>query len=131
VEAVDPFLLRTLLAAGVMPIVAPVGIDQEAQVYNVNADTVAASIATAMKARDLLLVTDAGCLRRGPEEGAARVSHCDRAGFQAGVEEGWIQGGMQVKIQLALEAIEAGVDQVWVTGAADVVSRARGTRITV
>jgi acetylglutamate kinase len=130
VEEVDPSLLRTLLDAGVMPIVAPVGIDHQGQVYNVNADTVAASIATTMKAQDLLLVTDAGCLRRGPQEGAERVSHCDRAAFQAGVEEGWIQGGMRVKIQLALEAIEGGVAQVWVTGAGDVARRDHATRIT-
>lgn len=125
VIGIDTRYLRVTLEQGVLPIVAPLGIDAEGQVYNVNADTVAVAIASELKAAELLLVTDAGCVLRG----TTRLAECDRALFDQGVAQGWIQAGMRVKIQLGLEALEAGVREVWVTGPEDIVRRRASTRI--
>ena len=116
VEGVHPELLRVLIGQGVVPIVAPIGIDGEGQVYNVNADTVAVAIAREMGAAEMLFVTDSGWLR---DAAGAPIAECNRALFGRGLEEGWIQGGMRVKIQLALEALDAGVAEVRVCGADD------------
>lgn len=130
VVQVQPEILRTLLDAGFLPVVAPIGIDDSGQVYNVNADTVAVAIARELGATELLLVTEAGGLRTGPGPFDKRIRTCNQTMFDHGVDAGWIKGGMRVKIQLALEAIEGGVKDVWVTGAGDITERANATHIT-
>ncbi|MBO6575136.1 MAG: acetylglutamate kinase [Rhodothermales bacterium] len=113
VQGVDPSLLQTLISSGYLPVVAPIGIDAEGQVYNVNADTVSVAIAGALAATELLLVTETGGLL---DDAGKPVERCDRTLFQAGLDQGWIQGGMRVKVQLALEALEAGVSRVRIVG---------------
>lgn len=130
VESVDPGVLETLLEAGILPIVAPIGIDAEGVDYNVNADTVSVAIAKALGAEELLLVTEAGGLRTGSGPFDKRIKRCNRELFTEGVDAGWIKGGMRVKIQLALEAIDGGVKDVWVVGVGDVVERSSATHIT-
>lgn len=130
VVSVEPDILHTLLRAGFLPVVAPIGIDEAGRVYNVNADTVAVAIARELGARELLLVTEAGGLRTGPGPFDKRIRSCNQKMFDEGVDAGWIKGGMRVKIQLALEAIAGGVKDVWVTGAGDITRRANATHIT-
>ncbi|NNE69492.1 MAG: acetylglutamate kinase [Rhodothermales bacterium] len=130
VVEVNPRILTTLLEAGYLPVVAPVGIDEGGADYNVNADTVSVAIAKALGAEELLFVTEAGGLRSGPGPFDKRIRQCNREMFEKGTDAGWIQGGMRVKIQLALEAIEGGVNDVWVVGAGDLVERANATHIT-
>ncbi|MFT4604907.1 MAG: acetylglutamate kinase [Rhodothermales bacterium] len=130
VVAVQPEILHTLLGAGFLPVVAPIGIDETGQVYNVNADTVAVAIARELGAAELLLVTEAGGLRTGSGPFDKRIRICTQAVFDKGVDDGWIKGGMRVKIQLALEAIAGGVKDVWVTGAGDIAERINATHIT-
>jgi acetylglutamate kinase len=130
VVAVQPEILHTLLGAGFLPVVAPIGIDETGQVYNVNADTVAVAIAQELGAAELLLVTEAGGLRTGSGPFDKRIRTCNQKMFDEGVDAGWIKGGMRVKIQLALEAIAGGVKDVWVTGAGDITQRSNATHIT-
>lgn len=130
VQGVDRTLLDTLLQAGFLPVVSPLGVDGEGNAYNVNADTVARHVAAAIGAFDLLLVTETGSLRRGTDASAPPVAHCDAALFEAGLAEGWIGGGMRVKIQVALDAARAGIASVWVVGYDDLVERTRATRVT-
>ncbi len=130
VVSVQPEILRTLLGAGFLPVVAPIGIDEAGQVYNVNADTVAVAIARELRAVELLLVTESGGLRTGPGPFDKRIQTCNQKMFDEGVDAGWIEGGMRVKIQLALEAIAGGVKDVWVAGAGDITDRANATHIT-
>ncbi len=129
VESVDAEFLEVSLGAGLMPIVAPLGIDDSGQVYNVNADTVAVAIAQELQAAELLLVTEAGGLRTGAEADATLVPVCDAEMFEAGVRDGWITAGMRVKMELGLEALAGGVGEVWVTAAADLVRREKATRV--
>ncbi|QXD14380.1 acetylglutamate kinase [Rhodocaloribacter litoris] len=129
VEAVRPGIVAALLAGGFVPVIAPLGIDAAGQVYNVNADTVARHLATALGAAAFLLVTEAGGLRRTPSDPASLLDRCDAATFERGVADGWIQGGMRVKLAVAFEALRAGIPDVYVLAPDDLLERRRATRI--
>jgi len=129
VETIDPTLLELLMGQALLPIVAPLGVDDDGQLYNVNADTVASALARALSARQLLFVTDTGGVRREPSKPASHLDVCDAAAFDIGVEAGWITGGMRVKIQTALDALRDGVDQALVCAPDDLLSQNRGTEI--
>lgn len=129
IEAIDPSLLERLLAQDVMPIVAPLGIDGEGQLYNVNADTVASALASALKAKELLFVTGTGGVRRNADDPASHLHTCDAETFDVGVEEGWIEGGMRVKMKTALDALRDGVSSAFVCAPDDLVARSRATEV--
>ncbi len=129
IEAIDPSLLESLLAQDVMPIVAPLGIDDEGQLYNVNADTVASALAGALRAKELLFVTGIGGVRRDAENPDSHLDTCDAETFDLGVEEGWIEGGMRVKMKTALDALRDGVSRAFVCAPDDLVSRSRATEV--
>ncbi len=129
VVEVRPRLLRTLLSADMTPVVGPLGVDANGQAYNVNADTIARSIAEAVGARLLLLVTETGSLRRDVQGRGETVAVCDRETYASGIEQGWIDGGMRVKLQVAFEALEGGVGEVWIAAPDDLISRSAATRI--
>ena len=129
VEAVDPTLLEPLLGRGLLPIVAPLGVDEKGQLYNVNADTVASALARALAARQLLFVTDTGGVRRDPADPSSHLEVCDAAAVERGVEAGWIEGGMRVKVETALDALRDGVKQALVCAPGDLLSQDRATEI--
>ncbi len=126
---VDTRVLDALLAAGLTPVIGPLGVDDAGQAYNVNADTIASSIAQAVGATLLMLVTETGSLRNGADGSGSAVSHCSRAAFEAGIKEGWISGGMRVKLQVALDALEAGVPEVVIVGPGDLLKRSHATHV--
>ncbi|MEM9664900.1 MAG: acetylglutamate kinase [Bacteroidota bacterium] len=128
VTSVDLTLLLHLLDGGFVPIVGPVGLDAEGQLYNVNADTVSRTLAVALRADRYLLVTDAGGLRFDAEDPGSRLDTCTRAVYKRGVAEGWIAGGMRVKAQVALDALDAGVGDVRIIGPAELDDPTGGTR---
>ena len=104
--SVDPKVLRLLIGADIVPVVAPVGVGEDGQTYNINADTAAGAIAGALGAERLLMLTDVpGVLdpekRLIPEMTVAEVKH--------GIEAGWIAGGMIPKVETCIYAIERGV----------------------
>jgi acetylglutamate kinase len=129
VEAVDPTVLRGLLGAGVVPVVAPLGIDADGQIYNVNADTIAQRLATALRARALFFVTATGGVRRRADDPASRLDVCTAETFATGVDAGWINGGMRVKLHTALEAVQDGVEEAVICAAADLLSQQHATRV--
>jgi acetylglutamate kinase len=102
VVAVDPRVLDALLAAGQLPVVAPLGMDG-GSLLNVNADEAGGAIAAA-RGGLLLLCTDvAGVLRDG-----ARVGRLDAAGAEAMLADGTASAGMRPKLRAALVAARAG-----------------------
>ena len=129
VEDVDVRLVQTLLGSGFVPVLAPLGLDATGQIYNVNADTVACAVAEALAASSFLLVTESGGVRRDASEPASRLDRCDRAIFERGVDEGWIAGGMRVKLHVAFQALEAGIPDVAVLSPSALLTRADATRI--
>lgn len=129
VDHANPEVLHALLGSGFLPIIAPLGIDDNGAIYNVNADTVARTLAEALDASQFLLVTASGGVRRDPEDASSLLDVCSRATFEAGKADGWIQGGMRVKLQVAFEALAAGIPDVFILAPDDVQTRSRATRV--
>ncbi len=108
VQDIDPGLIRTLEREGFIPIIAPVGVDDEGQTYNINADSVAAAVAGALGARRLILLTDvAGVLDKQGE----LISTMTAREAARAIEDGTAQGGMIPKLKCCLEAVDAGVEK--------------------
>ena len=129
VTGVDMSVVNELLATGRVPVIAPLGMDDKGQVYNVNADTVAQNLAAALGAKQLLLVTSAGGVCRDADATTKRLDICDSDTVSTGVAEGWIAGGMRVKVETAIAAVDAGVEEAFICAAHDLQARAQATRV--
>ena len=106
VVAVNAALIRTLQQQHFIPVIAPVGVGDAGETYNINADTVAGAVAKAMQAAKLILLTDvAGVL----DENQHLVSSLDRDRALVMMDEGTITGGMIPKVNCCLEAVTGGV----------------------
>ena len=99
-------LLENLLDGGVVPVVAPIAVGDDGASYNVNADTMAGAIATALQARCLLLLTDVAGVLDG--EGTLLPS-LTLADVSRLVDEGVVSGGMIPKLETATSAASGGV----------------------
>jgi len=105
-ERIDPKILRLLIGADIVPVVAPVGVGADGQTYNINADTVAGAIAGALEAERLLMLTDVrGVL--GPD--GILIPEMSVAEVKKGIADGWISGGMIPKVETCIYAVERGV----------------------
>ncbi len=106
-ETVDRTVVDTLSAAGMIPVIAPIGVGADGHTYNINADTMAGAIAGALGASRLFLLTDvSGVL----DKAGALLTDLDPAAVKALQGDGTISGGMIPKLQTCVDAVEAGVD---------------------
>ena len=105
-EHVDARVLKLLIGADIVPVVAPAGVGEDGQTYNINADTVAGAIAGALDAERLLMLTDVAGVR-GPD--GNHIPQMTIADIRAGIAAGWISGGMIPKVETCIEAVERGV----------------------
>jgi acetylglutamate kinase len=109
VERVDPRLLIDLCNSGVVPVIAPIAVDHEGNPLNVNADTAAGEIASALRAAKFVLMTDVeGVL----DKDKRHLTSLDAVTVQQLVDNGTISGGMIPKVQCALDAVKNGVEKV-------------------
>ncbi|TAK28687.1 MAG: acetylglutamate kinase [Chloroflexota bacterium] len=97
-------ILRIILDAGYLPIVAPIGLDEHGQHYNINADTVAGGLALAVRADDLIFLTDVPGIRDGSGQVVTQLSRDD---VEMLIAEGVIASGMIPKTQACLCALGA------------------------
>ncbi len=106
VTEVNPEVLESLDRSGFIPVVAPVGVSPEGVTLNINADYVASSIASSMKAEKLILLTDVqGVLdKKGQIISTLTVKEAKNL-----IKKGVIQGGMIPKVETCIEALKAGV----------------------
>jgi acetylglutamate kinase len=108
VTSVNRDLLEVLLAKNYVPVVSPVGLGEDGEGYNINADAAAAEIAVALRAEKLIYLTDvAGILEKGE-----LVSEIGAKELTRKIAEGVITGGMVAKAKSILKAIEGGVSSV-------------------
>jgi acetylglutamate kinase len=106
---INPELLRTIIASDAIPVIAPIGVSEEGETYNINADTFAGAIAVAMRAKRLLLLTDVpGVLDRRKQ----LISELKIADIARLIAEGVITGGMIPKVESSAAVVEAGVEGV-------------------
>ena len=106
-DQVDPYILEAMNDKGIIPVVAPIGWDADGGTYNINADTVAGAVASALGATRLLMLTDvAGVL----DKSGALMQELTIADCKALQEEGTLSGGMIPKIETCIDAVNKGVE---------------------
>jgi acetylglutamate kinase len=106
-EAVDTSVIDTAIAAGMIPVIAPIASGKDGETYNINADTMAGAIAAALGAARLFLLTDvAGVLGKD----GALLTDLDPAAIAALRADGIITGGMVPKLETCVAAVEAGCE---------------------
>ena len=109
ITQIDPALISHLQAAAFIPVIAPIGVGEEGETYNINADVVAGKVAEILKAEKLVLLTNTpGVL----DKDGKVVTDVTPAQIDALVEDGTLHGGMLPKIASALEAAQHGVKSV-------------------
>jgi acetylglutamate kinase len=107
-EKIDITVLNALMDSnkGIIPVIAPVGVGDDGRRYNVNADTAAGAIASALQAKRLLLLTDvAGVLDKSKN----LMREIRRDGVDSLMQDGTISGGMIPKLETAAKAVKMGV----------------------
>ena len=108
-DKVDPTVLRTLMAAEIIPVIAPLGFGADGQTLNVNGDTAAGAIAAGLHADRLLLLTDVSGVKNAEGEVVTELTPEQIVEL---TEQGVIAGGMIPKTETALDAIRGGVRAV-------------------
>jgi len=106
-ESIDRTIIDTLLAANIVPVIAPVAIGTDGHTYNINADTMAGHIAAALGAARLFLLTDVPGVLAKDKSLLTDLTPADIASLTA---DGTITGGMSPKLETCTTAVESGVD---------------------
>lgn len=108
---VDPKLVRRLLESDAdwVPVIAPIGVAEDGQTYNVNADTVAGAVAGALGAKRMLLLTDVAGVKGADGEIIRQMTVDEARGL---IADGTATGGMIPKLETAIAAVESGVEAV-------------------
>ena len=116
IAAVDTGIVQKLLEAQLVPVISPLAADDDGQVLNINADTVASTLARALGAEKLIFITDTAGLLEDKKDPASLVSYTDVAGLEKFESRGIIDGGMMPKVKAAKEALRGGVKRVHMVG---------------
>ncbi len=103
---IDVRVIHALTGAGLIPVIAPVGIGEDGQTYNINADTVAGAIAGALGAKRLLMLTDVSGVLDGDKKLIPELTIAD---IERHCTSGVISGGMIPKVETCVEAVRRGV----------------------
>lgn len=111
VDRVDPRIVTTLLEQRFLPVVASLAGDAEGNVYNVNADTVAETLAIALKAQKLLFLTGAPGVLRDRSDPSSLVTFADPDDLAGLLASGAIAGGMRPKVEACIRAATGGVER--------------------
>ena len=109
---IDPVV--DLLDKGYIPVISTLGCDNNGKVYNINADTAAAEIAGKMKAESLISMTDICGILMDRDDPTTLVTNITPSKARDLMDNGVIQGGMIPKVQCCLNAIELGVNRVFI-----------------
>jgi acetylglutamate kinase len=110
-DRVDPRILRTLLDARFVPVVASLAGDGDGDVFNVNADTVAESLAVALRAQKLIFLTGAPGVLRDREDPSSLIAFADPDDLASLLASGAVAGGMRPKVEACIRAATGGVER--------------------
>jgi len=106
-DDIDTRILDTISRAGMIPVVAPIGVGADGQTYNINADTMAGALAIATGAERLFLLTDVPGVLDKDRKLLSDLTPSDIAALK---QDGTVHGGMIPKLQTCIDAVEGGVD---------------------
>jgi acetylglutamate kinase len=109
VTSINPQIIETVIENGYIPVISPIGTDENHETYNINADLVAAAVAVAIKADKLVLLTDVPGLLQNPKDNDSLISVLKVSDVSGYIENGTIAGGMIPKVQCCIEAVTEGV----------------------
>lgn len=112
VDEVNPKIIYDLIEKDFLPIICPIGYDEQFLSYNINADDAACAVARAMKAEKLAFLTDVEGVYRDFEDKNSLISEITVDEAQAFVDGGALGGGMLPKLQNCIDAIREGVSRV-------------------
>lgn len=112
VKKVNAQILWDLLEKDFLPIVCPIGMDEDYNTYNINADDAACAIAQAMEAEKLAFLTDIEGVYKDPKDPETLIPVLPISEAEKLMAEGYIGGGMLPKIQNCIDAVNSGVSKV-------------------
>jgi acetylglutamate kinase len=106
---VDPLIVHQLLAQGLIPVVATIGRDDSGQAFNINADTAAGALASALEAEKLVFLTNVSGLRRVADDPSTLIHRATADDLDRLVETGAASEGMIPKVEACARAVRSGV----------------------
>ena len=109
---VNKRLIHTLIDNDFIPVIAPIGADEEGNTYNINADYAAVAIAGALGAKKLVFLTDVEGVLKDKTDASSLISFLSDEDAKTYIKEGIIAGGMIPKVECCMEALEKGVSMV-------------------
>lgn len=112
VKDVDTTLIHSLLKDDFIPVICPIGYDDDFHSYNINADDAACAIARAVSAEKLAFLTDIEGVYKDPEDSSTLISELTVSDAEKLITDGYIGGGMLPKLNNCIDAIENGVSRV-------------------
>lgn len=112
VKEVNPEIIYDLLEKDFLPIICPIGFDDEFNSYNINADDAACAIATAVHAEKLAFLTDVEGVYANPYDSTSLISELTTDQMQELLNSGNVGGGMLPKLKNCLDAVNSGVSRV-------------------
>ena len=108
IVSVDPRAIRAVSDANFVPVIAPIGADEDGMTYNVNADEAAGALARALEAEKLMLLTDVEGVKDAKGD---LIDQLSVEQVRKLIHEGTIQGGMIPKVECCIEALSGGVSR--------------------
>ena len=112
ITEVNPKILYDLLEKDFLPIVCPIGMDEDSNSYNINADDAACAIARAVSAEKLAFLTDIEGVYKDPDDKSTLISELTVSDAKKLITDGSIGGGMLPKLNNCIDAIDNGVSRV-------------------
>ena len=112
IVSVDTKLVEDLIEQDFLPVIFPLGMDDEFNTYNVNADEAAAAIATGLHAEKLVYLSDVEGVREDPDDPESVLSELFVHEAEELIEKGVISGGMLPKIQNCIDALKGGITRI-------------------
>ena len=103
---VNTAVIEAIRDAGLIPVIAPIGVDEDGQGYNINADTAAGAIAAALKAERLIMLTDVDGVK---DSNCKLISEIRRPEIASLIKDGTVSGGMIPKLEMCAAAVTSGV----------------------
>ena len=105
-------ILDSLMENDFIPVIAPIGVDENGDTYNINADDAACGIATCLNAEKLVFLTDIEGIMKDPTDKSTLISEIDLEAARNLIDGGVVGGGMLPKLNNCIDAIENGVSRV-------------------
>lgn len=109
---VNPKIIQTLIESSFIPVISPIGTDENGETYNINADHAAVEIAIALKANKLVFMTDTDGVRKDENAPESLLSKITPPEIEAMIKDKSIKGGMIPKVKSCARAIKSGVKSV-------------------